>query len=449
MHLRFSFLALVALTACGARSALEIDGAAAASGSGVGGGSGASSAATGAGGAEPACVPSKVTATWYGGANDGNPLLPPHLVADSEIYNSADLSFAVVPSGPGDTQVWRGGFKPWGAPADFPTGLLLYPTITTTAVDLAMGPGRIDGSHALSVAALDGMGTQVFLSVPTTSDPGPSMFFPPAGPGAARPLFIAKREMMHLDPKPEMLQGIEHDSAGKRRLKVRILSDEWGNILYDQSVACGADELAAAASGWQSEFLIAASSALPIGKCDDDNIPLGSPDEIQVSFYHQPLGQVIQPILSLKAEGHIAHLDVFPAGADPAADGAWIVFSDVAVTPGAKRHVRAARFDPAGKLLTPPFEVATTENMAPDLTAAARLGDNLAVAWGTVEGANLRIKIGIFDRSGALLRSFEIVPVSPTGVALLGSPDGQQVVAAVTEGDGQAHMVRYGCPAGP
>lgn len=46
---------------------------------------------------------------------------------------------------------------------------------------------------------------------------------------------------------------------------------------------------------------MAAVSSRPIGKCDDPADPLDAPTLVQVSFYHLPLGQVIQPIIAFDA----------------------------------------------------------------------------------------------------------------------------------------------------
>ena len=161
------------------------------------------------------------------------------------------------------------------------------------------------------------------------------------------------------------------------------------------------------------------------------------------SFYNLPLGQVIQPILSLDAGAPVVFVDTFPAGEDPMNDGAWVAYGTASGPTGSTLHV--ARFDPTGKLLTQPFDVPTGSAPLPGFASATRLGDGLALAWAEPNGAGLYLQVAVFDFSGAMVQSFKMVPVSMTAATILGSPDGKQLLVAYTDGEGAAQVLRYGC----
>jgi hypothetical protein len=55
------------------------------------------------------------------------------------------------------------------------------------------------------------------------------------------------------------------------------------------------------------------------------------------------------------------------------------------------------------------------------------------------------LHIAVFDRSGAMVTTFAMVPPSMTGATILGSPDGKQLLAAFTDADGAGQVIRYGC----
>lgn len=371
--------------------------------------------------------------------------LAPHLVQETGSPDKAELVYLTDPGGvtPSPFLVLEADFTAWES--GFLDQDLLFAVYQFTSVptDLAVGKGRLPGTHSVQTQESDSV-LALYAAVPTDAMPIPGGVLTPIPPNVAlRPVFVGQREHTSPNDPAELLQGFERTEEGKSRLSVRLISPKWGDVLHGQSVACANSPVVAAANGWQDKFLVAAASSRPPGKCDDPADPLGAPTQVQVSFYHLPIGDVIQPIIDFDAATPVTFVDTFPAGEDPMNDGAWVVYG-TSPTPSSF-VLRVNRFNAAGKLLVTPFDVPAGALELPRFVSATRLGDQLALAWPEPSGPGLALHIAVFDRSGAMVTTFAMVPPSMTGATILGSPDGKQLLAAFTDADGAGQVIRYGC----
>jgi hypothetical protein len=413
---RCALVALALISAhCGARGALSVE-------AGAGGG-GTTSTSSGTGGGAPLCKLWDQTASWtwtgFTGATSAVPELVP-VRADESRY-----AFTVL----GQTDAmplyfWHAPVEPWSAPnGEFVDlqGTYIY---SLASPDYGVAPSAVEDAYVLTTtsATPPSVGFNPAIT-PGSSDPGEEQAFDTQQPGAPRPLFAARRPAT-VGEGFEHLVGYEMLDGARRRTIVSILSPTWSKIEHTQAVSCADRPIAARAVGVSNVFFIATGSSRAVGQCDDPSDAFGAPTRVQVTFYNQPLGVVLNPVAEWQEQAPVERVAI------TLGEGSlWITY---ALTIDAERaSLRVARVDLTGTVLLDPVEIATIAR--PAAFASARLGSRLAVAARALtDTGQTTVPVRILAPDGAVEQSFTIVPEAADEVAMVAHPDGSHLLVALT-----------------
>lgn len=427
-------------THCGARGALSVErlagngGAGTTSGTGnAGGGSG------GAGGSEPLCNLWDQTAAWTWSGFTGAVSSAPELVpvrADESRY-----AFTVLgQTGTMPLHFWHAPIEPWSPPNNASLDLEGTYIYSLASHDYGVAPSAAEDAYALVTAGATPPSVGFDPAVtPGSSSPGEEKAFSTTQPGTPRPLFAARRPAS-VGEGFEHLVGYEMSSGARRRLIVSLISPTWSTVEHNQAVACGSTPLAARAVAVPSAFFIAAASARPLGKCDDPQDAFAAPTRLQVTFYNQPLGVVLNPVAEWQEQAPVERVAI------TLGEGSlWITYA-LAIDDD-RASLRVARVDLTGTVLLDPVEIATIAR--PAAFAAAHLGSRLAVAARELTDIGQTIvPVRVVAPAGEIEQSFTIVPEAADEVAMAADPNGPRLLVALTRQGTSGPSVwlgRFGC----
>lgn len=426
--LHFTLAALLAAAACGGRSSLLGGEPREVGPSGGAGGATSTSTATSTSSSSggPACALWEETAAWAPtGFFDSQTSSAPALVAEDDTQTSYFLTLLGLDT-LGAHWLWYAAVEPWSAPVGSFTELS----------DTYLGLGNIDDY------ASGGPG-KLLIPLPPGQPQGVkfgSQYYYSAFPGVARPLFVARR-VTSAQSALEDLLGYEMVEGSRHRLAVRIVSPLWGDVEHSQAAACAATPLATTATGASDVFYFAAGSSRPLGGCDAPGDGFGPATRLQVSYYQEPLGQVLGPLAEVIESGEIERVAV------TLDEGAlWVSYA--VVTSPTEARLRVARVGLGGGLLAGPVDVATLSR--PAQLSATRLGTRLALASleKTDQGQTI-VPVRVLTAEGAVESSFTIVPAAANGVSIVGEPSGKRLLVALTRGAKGPQegvlVTRYGC----
>jgi hypothetical protein len=274
---------------------------------------------------------------------------------------------------------------------------------------------------------------------PGSSDPGEEQAFSTQQPGAPRPLFAARRPAS-VGEGFEHLVGYEMLDGARRRTIVSLISPTWSTVEHTQAASCADRPIAARAVAVPNAFFIATGSSRPVGKCDDPSDAFGAPTRVQVTFYNQPLGVVLNPIAEWQEQAPVERIAI------TLGEGSlWITY---ALTVDADRaSLRVARVDLTGTVLLEPAEIAMIAR--PAAFASARLGSRLAVAARELtDGGQTIVPVRVVAPNGGIDESYTIVPEAADEVAMVADPNGRRLLVALTRQGTSGPAVwlgRFGC----
>lgn len=431
-------LLLAALsTACGARSALLDAGGASASTSGSGGAS-----ATGSGGASPACLLSDLTATFPFDDFSDETASSPQLIPLDDTGERWALTL-LGQTGMGFPRLWHAQTRPWSPPVNAVVPLPGASLAPLGDPSYAVARSATEGAYALETPYPPPSPGVTFAPavVPGASTPGLEIPLISQFQGSTRPSFVARRPWGS-PPVLEHLVGHERSESGNHQIHLRMVSPTWGNPEHGQALACADRAIPARGTGTLGAFFTIAASSRPLGQCDAAGDVFGPPTRLQVTFYNQPLGQVLNPLLDLEESGPIEAVDV-------ALGDGWLWVAWATVLDEGTARLRLARVGLTGTLLSGPDDI--TLLTRPSTFSIARFGDRLATAVIQVTAGGQRfVAVRTLETSGALDYDFLVVPESVTGVAIAGEPSGKRLLLAITQDQpsagGKAILVsRYGC----
>ena len=427
--LHFSLAAVLAAAACGGRSSLiegeprEVEPKGGAGGTTSSSGT---SGSVGGGGAAPTCGLWEQTAAWAPtGFFDSQTSSAPALVAEDDAQTSYFLTLLGLDT-LGAHWLWYANVEPWSAPVGSFTELS----------DTYLGLGNI-GDYA------SGGPGRLLIPLPAGQPPGVkfgSQYHFSAFPGVARPLFVARRTSSPQSTLEDLL-GYEMVEGARHRLAVRMISPLWGDVEHPQAAACATTPLAAAAVGASDVFYFAAGSSRALGGCDASGDGFGAATRLQISYYQEPLGQVLGPLAEVIEGGEIERVAL------TLDEGAlWVSYA--VVTSPTEARLRVARVGLNGGLLSGPVDVTTLSR--PAQLSATRLGARLALA--SLEKTDLGqtiVPVRVLTAELSVESSFTIVPAAANGVAIVGEPSGKRLLVAITRGaqgpEEGVVVTRYGC----
>lgn len=331
------------------------------------------------------------------------------------------------PEGPEPpTSIVHTTLKPWAA---FPSGAVLGPT------HLADPEGG--RTFAVARAGEDRFGMLFTNTVPPGFGLQFSSGFVPfedASPASVPVSSVADEALFAVRGPGGHLIGMQGSSVagGSSYLVEAAFVGEDGSFTGPLGLGCAKGWMFADAVRAGGSYLVALSSAGVPGEVDCEDPSSGWPDDVQIVVTD---GAGFTVTDSLGAPGTAT--DVKMAARS---DGAWVV---IGTPPGqvVSGMFLGSRVDAAGKVVLM-FPVGGgsgepgAENPQNGTLTAARLGDQLAVAWvdyGGDKGPFLRVKV--FDVNGLPTGHAEIFPgTSFSGApSLLGSPAGDSLVLAWSE----------------
>jgi hypothetical protein len=427
-------------SACGARSAL-LDaggaGGASASTSGTGG-----ATVTGTGGASPACLLSDLTATFPFDDFADETASSPQLIPLDDIGERWALTL-IGQTGMGFPRLWHTQTRPWSPPVNAVVplpGAALAPLLDPV---YAVTRSATEGAYALEIPHPPASPGVVFdpAVVPGASSPGLEIPLISQFQGPTRPSFVARRPWGS-PPVFEHLAGYERSENGNHQVHLRMVSPTWGNPEHGPALACADRAIPVRGTGTLGAFFTVAASSRPLGQCEVAGDSFGAPTRLQVTFYNQPLGQVLNPLAEFQEDGPIEAVDV-------ALGDGWLWVAWATVLDEKTARLRLARVGLTGTLLAGPADL--TLLTRPSTLSIARFGDRLATAVVQVtEGGQRFVTVRTLKTSDALDDIFLVVPESVSGVAIAGEPNGKRLLLAVTQdqpaAEGKAILVsRYGC----
>jgi hypothetical protein len=257
-------------------------------------------------------------------------------------------------------------------------------------------------------------------------------------PSVNRPLFVSRGTEDHV-------VGYEHASGEHTQFLMEALADGVG-FAGPGVTGCGLGPLAADAiplDGVAGGHLVAFSNSRPFEDCSEAALD-GPPNEIQIG----PFQDV--PTAFVRGTDPIASIQLVPR-----TDGAWLVWQEDGSTTRLPPPIMAARIGAQGQLESDAIEVTSTSVVGP--IAADRLGDKLIVAWEeSAEPGPPSIVIRVIDENGQPAGTATLPSpgwYTQSGISLLGSPSGQQLLVAFPsllgdEGRSVVHVARYDCAPG-
>ncbi|APR79898.1 Hypothetical protein A7982_05245 [Minicystis rosea] len=335
--------------------------------------------------------------------------------------------------------LWHAPIEPWSVPNG--TVDQLDDTMATNPAKpaYAVGPSAIEDRYALMIDGATGHAVQLFRNVDPGFDPD-SEYLLSDQQGAPRSLFVARR-FDDAGPSYEHLLGYEMRDGDRRRLIVRLVSPSAGTPEHPQAAACASEPIAAAAVGVPGAFYVATSSSRALGACDDPADAFGPATRVQVTFYNEPLGVVLNPVEEWQESGRIVRIAL------TLGEGAlWVTY---AVDGGGDfLLLRVMRVGLTGGVLSGPFDVAKIAR--PGAFAATSFGSHLAIASREVTTmGQLTVPVRVLSTVGDVEESFTIVPEGVDDVAIAAEPTGKRLLVALTDEDPSAAdrvwLGRYGC----
>ncbi len=425
---------------CGARSTLsEAE-------SGTGGSSTTTTTttttSTGTGGDSPGCAAWEQTAEFRLEPFDDETALAPRLTPILDDQSRFALTLIGKSQPNGFLRFWHTPVSPWSPPdgaLESLDGTFIY---HLEAPEYAVAPSATQNAYALLVGVTFPPGVTFDPAVsPGAGSPGLEVPFLSEHPGSVRPLFVARR-WTSAPTSIEHLLGYEQIEVDRHRLLVRIVSEKWGTIEHSQAAACANAPIAASGVGTQSAFYIASATSRGIGQCEDPADPYDAPRRLVVSYYNQPLGEVLHSMAEWEEAEPIEAVELVLG------EGAlWVAYSiplDME-----RSRIRAARVGLTGGVLVGPFDVADVPR--PAVFSAAQLKSRLAIASRerTLDGRPI-VPVRILEPTGELEQSFTLEPEAEGEVAIAGEPNGKRLLVALTrrqagEPGPALTLARYGC----
>jgi hypothetical protein len=433
LHKVMTFASLWILLSCGARTALsEADAGVDASspdataGSGGFAGSGGTAGSGGAAGTNscPALVlkgsPVELKGDAYVHAT--RPLLAP-ASDDGTLIAIAAEGYPVESPGPTGAHLQFVAFHPWGEPwPPYDFGNAQQASTVTGMNETLLARGLSDGVLA--------MAWPVSASPPDDQSHG-VLFVPDFSPYSGNWSTSAVNAVPEpaLSERPAFLTraGTEHLVGYFQTAEVggwlRSSVMPPGSPPEDFSLlACGVKGLSAAAKWNGSSVLLAASSSrTPLG-CQKNN----GPSELanHVTLVARSLdGTTVQVLHDTAISGDaVSFVDV-----ELHDSGEWLVYQYMGLNAEVQPPPMVMRLDATGGVKAGPVSI----DDASGQVAIARMGNRLAVAWLTQQGARLEVRLLSEDGSMAASTSLDASPGMPHGVpSLIGSPDSDKLLVA-------------------